>query len=421
MHELSLEQCYALLGLQSGASIEEIDAAFAKKSLEKLRQGAKAEKQLLKVAYDRLREHSLLKLQHIAEAERYEESSQHQITEFLRDRLAAKQIQVQVRIKAQTAQIFLQANPAPTANLAGWIEQNLRSIDLSDIQTIDLYGLHANRSIAWKKQFQLNQTRITLADCDPYASNNRIITTTAFPIMMGIAVLTNAGFLSMPFLPMRIWIHEFGHATMAWLAGRHATPLPWGWTNVGEARSLFVYFGILVLLGLLGWTGWKERKPWSIGIAIGLGVMQFFMTWILPTETYEMWLAFGGIGGEFYLSTLLMVSFYFRFPEYWRWDFWRYVVSIVAAHTFWSTFTRWHNIRVGQEDIPWGSMLFGDGDAGGDMNQLSAGYGWSDSQIINTYNGLGTFCLFVLFSLYCFFLLKNRRWILSVLSRQQTS
>jgi hypothetical protein len=385
--------------------------------LEKLRQGAKAEKQLLKVAYDQLKEHALLQFQQPSEGDHNKEPNQDQITEFLRDRFAGKPIQVQVRIKAETAQIFLQANPAPTVKIVTRLEPDLRSLDLPDIDMIDLYGLNSNRTIAWKKQFHLNQTRIAPVDCDPYAFNNRIMTTIAFPIMMLSALITNIGLFSFLFQPMRIWIHEFGHATVAWLAGRHATPLPWGWTNVGESRSLFVYFGILILLGLLGWTGWKERKPWSMGIAIGLGILQFLTTWIVPTQTYEMWLAFGGVGGEFYLSTLLIVSFYFQFPAYWRWDFWRYIVSTIAAHTFWSTFTRWQSIRAGQEEIPWGSMLFGDGDAGGDMNQLSDVYGWSHTQIINTYNALGTLCFLGLFSLYFFFLLKNRRWILSVISR----
>lgn len=69
---------------------------------------------------------------------------------------------------------------------------------------------------------------------------------------------------------VKIWFHEFGHAIIAWLAGRRAIPLPIGWTNVDLERSLFVYFGILILLGLLfGWGDaranagrWSWRSYW---------------------------------------------------------------------------------------------------------------------------------------------------------------
>ncbi|MER3478399.1 MAG: molecular chaperone DnaJ, partial [Leptolyngbya sp. ERB_1_2] len=51
MNELSLEQCYALLELNPGVSVAEIDIAYSKKVMEKIQQGAKQEKVLLKAAY----------------------------------------------------------------------------------------------------------------------------------------------------------------------------------------------------------------------------------------------------------------------------------------------------------------------------------------------------------------------------------
>lgn len=69
----------------------------------------------------------------------------------------------------------------------------------------------------------------------------------------------------------------------------------------------------------------------------------------------------------------------------------------------------WQDIQKGKRSIPWGSLLAGENV--GDMNTLSEAYNWSDKTIINTYNTLGNVCLIALISLYIFFLIKHRRWI----------
>jgi len=278
----------------------------------------------------------------------------------------------------------------------------------ADIETVHIYGLRGSSSAVWQKTFPMPQPVLKADDFDLLSFNNRFSNAIAFPAISLLAILLNA----MPitkFLLMgiQVWIHEFGHATVAWLGGRRAIPLPFGWTNVEPERSLFVYFGILTLLGLLFWVGWREQRRWPIVLAVALAIVQFYITWSLSEDTFTMLLTFGGIGGEFYLSTLLAVSFYFPMPEYWRWDFWRYPALFAAAFTFWNNFWRWHQIDKGQEDIPWGSMWGGKGDSGGDMNLLSLQFEWSDRQIIDTYNSLGGLCLTVLLSVYFYFLLQQ--------------
>lgn len=84
----------------------------------------------------------------------------------------------------------------------------------------------------------------------------------------------------------------------------------------------------------------------------------------------------------------------------------------MATYTFVESFSMWHHIKTGSAEIPWGTMLGGQGDAGGDMDNLSS-MGWSDAQIVNTYSQLGNVCLFVSIGFYIFFLLKslpNRSW-----------
>lgn len=229
---------------------------------------------------------------------------------------------------------------------------------------------------------------------------------------MVAALLNSVEVIKLLLFGVHIWIHEFGHATVAWLGGHQATPLPFGWTNVGEEKSLFVYFGVLTLFGLLFWTGAKERSRWPMGLAIALTVIQFFMTWAISADTFDMLLSFGGIGGEFYLSTLLIVSFYFPMPEYWRWDFFRYPAVLLAGFTFLGSLWQWRQIDRGLVDIPWGTLFGGSDHIGGDMNQLHIVYGWSDQQIIDTYNGIGSVCVITILSVYGYFFIKQRNYLL---------
>ena len=197
-------------------------------------------------------------------------------------------------------------------------------------------------------------------------------------------------------------------STVAWLGGHQATPLPFGWTNVGAEKSLFVYCGVLTLFGVLFWSGYKEKRRWPMGLAVALAMLQFYMTWIISADTFDMLLSFGGIGGEFYLSTLLIISFYFPLPEYWRWDFFRYPAVLFAGLPLVGALWQWRQIDRGLEAIPWGSLFGGADHIGGDMNQLSVVYGWSDQRIIDTYNGIGGICVIAVVSVYAYFFIKQR-------------
>ena len=140
-------------------------------------------------------------------------------------------------------------------------------------------------------------------DTDALSFNNRHVSTIAFPVLlllgMAMSALPIANFL---LFGVKVWFHEFGHAIVAWLAGRRAIPLPIGWTNVGEQRSLIVYFGLLILLGLMFWAGRREGKRWPMVLAGVLVVIQFWFTWLMPEQRFETLLSFGGIGGEFFYS-----------------------------------------------------------------------------------------------------------------------
>ncbi|HEY9699437.1 MAG TPA: hypothetical protein V6D10_19420 [Trichocoleus sp.] len=325
---------------------------------------------------------------------------------------------LQAQAKVQNDRLYLGLNAAQVDNPKKTIAQIyvlLESSDrtmlgLDEVRTVVVYGLRSSRRAVWKETLPMPQSGLAKDDLDLYSFNNRISNAIVFPALFVLAILADATPLTQFLLRgIQVWIHEFGHATLAWLSGRRAIPLPFGWTNVGEGRSLFVYFGVLLLLGLLFWTGRREKRRWAMTLAVIFAVLQFYFTWLISAETFILLLAFAGIGGEFYLSTLLLVSFFFPMPDRWRWDFWRYPAAFGAAYTLWSNLRRWHEIQTGKTSIPWGSLWGGEGDAGGDMNILSLDFGWSDSQIIQTYSALGNFCLIIILIIYFFFFLKQNR------------
>ena len=214
-----------------------------------------------------------------------------------------------------------------------------------------------------------------------------------------------------------MWIHEFGHATIGWMTGHRALPLPIGWTPIAPEKSLFVYGGVLFLLGLFFLAGARERKIWPMIFAVALAALQAFMTWRLPETTAEMWISFGGVGGEFYLSAAMVGLFYFRLPKKFRWGGCRYFFLFIGAGSFFQTFTMWWKISRGEEGIPYGSMIHGEEDAGGDMNGLHGEFGWSQHDIIHTYHHLGNACLAGMIGLYVCFALRLDVVVARVLKR----
>lgn len=244
---------------------------------------------------------------------------------------------------------------------------------------------------------------------NPFSFDSWLVNLVAVPVVMGIALLINLSPFGFFLKGFHVWTHEFGHATVAWLIGKRALPLPIGWTNVEPEKSNFVYFGVLFLLGVLLVAGWRERKIWPILIALALAPLQFYMTWRLPEHRADLWQTFGGVGGEFYLSTALMGLFYFQFPDKFKWSVCRYVFLFLGASSFLNIYCFWQQVKRGAESIPWGSLVQGEEDGGGDMNILRDDYHWSNHQIIGAYNHLGSACLVVLLLIYLIFALRLDR------------
>ncbi|MBC8126352.1 MAG: M50 family metallopeptidase [Gloeobacteraceae cyanobacterium ES-bin-144] len=244
---------------------------------------------------------------------------------------------------------------------------------------------------------------------DPLSFDSWIVNAVAPPLVIGLAIVIERSFFGMLFEGFHVWMHELGHATVAWLTGRRALPLPIGWTSVNPEKSLFVYFGVLFLLGLMLVAGARERKIWPMLLTVVIALTQAYMTWWLPDRRVEMWLAFGGVGGEFYLAAAMMALFYVQLPEKFKWGGCRYVFLFICASSFFDTYAFWKKVKRGEEGIPYGTMINGEEDGGGDMNVLHDVFGWTQREIIHTYNNLGDVCVITLIVAYLIFALRLDR------------
>ena len=426
-------ESYHLLHLSPQAELAEVKAAYLKYSYEAFLQGDRPKLRQIKAAYRAISSHlqrTHSQPHHASETAQARDAeglnskdSRHQhpssasgitpehATQALTDLLHRQGMVSRVRIRQECVQIGLNiahiSNRATAISSVYTLLADLPHSDshlaeqLTTIKTVQVYGLTSPKKAVWKETFAMPNQGPNLADRNRRPSKNRVSNILLFPAIAALAVMLNSNPIANLLLRgLHIWIHEFGHATVAWLSGYRAIPLPFGWTNTSLEQSWLVYGGILVLLGLLFWSGYREQRRWPMVLAIALVLVQFVMTWVISAHRYQMLLAFGGIGGEFYLSTLLLVSFFFSLPIYWQWDVWRYPVAIAAAYTFWHSFDLWQRIEQGQAAIPWGALWDGVSDVNGDMNILSAQYNWSDQDIITTYTTLGNGCLVILVIVY---------------------
>ena len=241
---------------------------------------------------------------------------------------------------------------------------------------------------------------------DPGSFESAWVRALAPPLVAGAAVLVQKSFLGFFLTGLHVWVHELGHATVAWMRGLPAAPLPFGLTFVGEERSNIVYGIGLILFGLLVAAGVKERKFTPVFLGLALAAVQALATWKLPPDEGRMGLAFGGVGGELILATAMMGLFYCEFPGRFRWGGCRYFFLFLGAGRFFETYGFWKRVKRGDEGIPYGSMVNGEEDGGGDMNVLHNEYGWTQHRIIHTYNDLADACLLALVVLYVFFALR---------------
>ena len=125
---------------------------------------------------------------------------------------------------------------------------------------------------------------------------SKLVEVVLFSAVIVLAATLNQTFAINLLVGFHIWIHKFGHATVTWLSGYRALPLPIGWAKIEETKSNFVYFGILFLPSVFSRTSWKERKKWPLIIVIIIVPIEAYMTSFWPNDQHELRTYWAGIG-----------------------------------------------------------------------------------------------------------------------------
>jgi hypothetical protein len=157
-------------------------------------------------------------------------------------------------------------------------------------------------------------------------------------------------------------------------------PLPFGITFFSEQQSLFTGLSVLFLAGLVTYRGLLEKRRAASAVGAALLVGFACLSLLVSAERSRMLVLMGGFVGELVLPALVLLAFYFRFPDRMRWDFFRFLALPPSAAAWLLSARTWRSIASGEQQLPRGSFLLGDGNS--DFERLTAQYALSPASII---------------------------------------
>ncbi len=255
------------------------------------------------------------------------------------------------------------------------------TIRVSDISAKPLMGSSIASQTERKNEYK-NES-LTVKESNPLDS--RAITFWAMPMMFFAAgVVSFSGRFSVLEWLFSIPFHEFGHAFAAWLGGRSAVPIPYGFTWWGNQRctSIIQIFIILWLLGVL--AAYRTRSLTLAIIFASLFIFQLRMSFFITESQLEEIMIASGLAGEVILGCVLVGAFVYTLPKVLRWDFWRFPALFVGSILLSHSGVLWLGIKMGRLPIPWGSAMGGEG-RNGDLQRLHDSFGWTENFIVKKY------------------------------------
>lgn len=246
---------------------------------------------------------------------------------------------------------------------------------------------------------------------DRFEYDNPWVNGLALPLALGLALLLDHTWLKhlVSNFFVNMWLHELGHAAIAWLSGYYALLLPFVTFTYNQEKSLLTSGIVALFLGAALIAGLSGKHRYLVAVGGGGLVLQLVLTLLVPRRLTFEWLTFGGCAGEMVWSTLLLVSFHHRLPDKIRWDFWRYLALLIGAFGLVHALAQWTGVSHDLSTMPMGSALGGQDDGDGDMNRLLGVYHWTAREVVNAYLRLGYACLLLLGGYYAFFLRRALR------------
>jgi hypothetical protein len=193
------------------------------------------------------------------------------------------------------------------------------------------------------------------------------------------------------------WTHELGHASWRWLNGRSAIPALFFTFYSQPGRSLL--FTALVLGGLAALFLWARTAECRGLMALAALFFLFFLVLALamPARQEHVLESFAGIFGEFWISTLWVVLFYYRFPPVVGWARLRWAFLLLGACAYLRILGVFWASRSDMSLLPWGSFFGGDGD----LDRLVAA-GWLVPRIRRVYFTTAGVCAAILLAHYVY-------------------
>lgn len=226
----------------------------------------------------------------------------------------------------------------------------------------------------------------------------------AFPIaflVMWLFSATGAGkFILRTFFGM--WLHEFGHASAAWLTGRWALPLPW--VTFSFDRSWLVT--IFIIAGGVALVRFGVMRRSMVTIVLGGALLLATLVGhLVSANAQRAFDVFGGEAGAMVYGALMSCGFLvhsrlriFRGGLRWGW--------LVIGSASWADATRvWWDSRVDPAEIPFGVE---DG-MPSDASRLVDELGWEPMVMVKRFLAVAVISLLVAVVAFAFAALREWR------------
>jgi hypothetical protein len=190
-----------------------------------------------------------------------------------------------------------------------------------------------------------------------------------------------------------MWLHELGHAVVAWVCGFPAIPGPW-LTSVGERRSSVFALALMGGLGYAAWRGWSARDRLLTAAAAAALVLQVLGTMMLSPRAARTLITFGGDAGSLVFGAAFMAAFSAPPGHKLHRDWVRWGLLVLGAAAFVDTFEEWSRARTDATIVGYGDAIEGIGDT--DATTLVERDGWTIPDMVRRHVGLGWLCLLAL-------------------------
>lgn len=215
-----------------------------------------------------------------------------------------------------------------------------------------------------------------------------------------------ANFITIP-------VHELGHAIAAWSSSRPAIPLgafipAAAFTTILSKSPIFgLIYVFLFLYGLF--QSYKNRRVFPLVVLSAALIAFLKLSFFSSEDTETHAFVIGGIWGEIWISTVLILSFFHPFLIKYRYDFFRFFTLFGGCNVFWHAWELWSKSAKNVFYLPMGSYIDGSDSQSGDLQKLIHQYHWESVHLAKTTLSFVHICLAIIIAQYLWAVFRSRR------------